>query len=272
MEKLNELTSVSETVKDLAESVNHVSLQYDEIHSQMEKFKREIKELKKENEKQKNELASVRKTVNILDGVQVKKQCFLKANKNLIKENVKSSVTDIINAAGCNLKEDDIEFAAIQNKLSHHNSQVVKIGFQTFNTKLIVMKNKKNLKDNENCKEVAIYDVLNKDVLSLFNYAKELTKVGFHSVYTVGTRIYAKKAADGNSQWIKTKNEVDKLLGTTLRGNGTGEQAGTPRGRGNRRSNGTGRNSIQHEVRRRSLMQQVEDDGEDEEDDEQYHT
>lgn len=218
MEKLNELMSIKTTVKDLADSVTYVSAQHDDIISQMKTLQGEIKNLKKENEKIRAELDSVKKSVNILDGQQIKKQCFVKVNKNLITDNVKKSVAEIMNTVGCGLREDDIEFAAIQSKLSHNQSQVVKVGFQTFNTKMIVMKNKRNLREVEKYKDVAVYDVLTKDVLNLFNHAKELKKIGFHSVYTVGTRVLARKTESGNAELMRSKNHVDKLLGDAVRG------------------------------------------------------
>lgn len=244
MEKLNELTSVKSTVEDLKESVSFVSLQNDDIVCTMKKFQAEINKLKKENEIQKAELESIKKSVNGIEAVQLRKQCFLKADERLIKENVKTSVADIMNKAGCNLKEEDIEFAAVQNKLSHEKSKVVKVGFQTFDAKLKVMKSKKKLKEEEGYKEVVIYDVLNQDTLKIYNYAKELTKLGYHAVFTIGSRVLARKQENGTALWLKSKKDVDELIT---------EAVGGARGRNNvtlrkSQNNNQQRNSVGNDV------------------------
>lgn len=212
MVKLNELTSLKEQVEALKDSVDFVTSQNDDIVDKMQKFQSEIKFLKKENERQKTELESLRRSVNGLEAVQLRKQCFLRADVSLIKEDVKSSVTEIVNKAGCNLNDEDIEFAAVQSKLSHNNTKVVKLGFQSFDAKLKVMKSKKKLKDDEVCKDVVIYDVLSQDTLNVFKYAKELTKVGYHSVFTVGARVLVRRHENGSTQWIRSKQEVDDMI------------------------------------------------------------
>lgn len=100
----------------------------------------------------------------------------------------------------------------MRKKQSKNTAQSIVVKTKSKETKSKIMSMKKNLKENEETKNVYVNDFLSCETMILFNYAKSLKNVGFRSVYAAGGKVFAKRSELSKPRVIRNEDDVNKLL------------------------------------------------------------
>lgn len=207
--KLNKLDQLTE----MQETMNFMSTKFDEILKGVTENKNKIKNIEKENRQLKHEIKSLKESVKMLNDQRVKNDCIISGpdlNKNT---SAVDAAIDISNKVGVDLKEEDIDEAYFLNTKRQSNlKQSLVVKFNTRLAKEKLMAAKPKLKENVVTKSVYVNDYLSRQTMQLFNYAKSLKSVGYHSIYTHAGRIFAKKSEITKPRLIKSEEDVDNIL------------------------------------------------------------
>lgn len=186
--KLNQLDDIRETIKFMAS-------QYDEILKGVAYNKKKIDNLQKENNTLRGEIKELKSTVKFLNDVRVQNNCIINGVK-IENETIgpMQAVLDLAKKTGADIRENEIDdayFLNANNNKSAKKSLVVK--FVNKNSKKVFMSGKAKLKQIDELKTVYINDLLSKESLEVFNYAKTLKTVGYKFVYAKDGNIFARK-------------------------------------------------------------------------------
>lgn len=198
----------------LTEAMNFMSSKFDEMMKGVSENKKKINNIEKENLKLKNEIKTLKESVKFLNDNRVKNDCVVIGVN--VKEGASAAETiiDVSKSIGVELKKENIEEAYFLKKHSNAASakQNLVVKFNTKSAKENLMQSKIKFKDYENTKSVYVNDFLSKESLELFNYAKTLKSVGYHSVYSNGGKIYARKSQINKPRIIRSAEDVDNIL------------------------------------------------------------
>lgn len=190
--KLNQLDEIKETMQFMAS-------QYDSILKGVKKNDKQIKALKKRNVTLREEVKSLKSTVNFSNNMRVQKYCIINGIKADDERLAMDVLMDVSKQIGADICKDEVEEAYFlnRNKSNSNNKQNEKksmvVKFANMKTKQLFMKEKSKKKQMDNLKMVYVNDFLCKESLELFNHAKALKEVGFKFVYIKGGNVYAKK-------------------------------------------------------------------------------
>lgn len=205
--KLNQLDDIRETIKFMAS-------QYDEILKGVAYNKKKIDNLQKENNTLRGEIKELKSTVKFLNDVRVQNNCIINGVK-IENETIgpMQAVLDLAKKTGADIRENEIDdayFLNANNNKSAKKSLVVK--FVNKNSKKVFMSGKAKLKQIDELKTVYINDLLSKESLEVFNYAKTLKTVGYKFVYAKDGNIFARKDEKTRYNKINSMDDVDKML------------------------------------------------------------
>ncbi|KAI8116852.1 hypothetical protein CVS40_11146 [Lucilia cuprina] len=201
---------------ELQNTMNFMSSKFDEILKSLNENKKKIQLIEKENYKLKNEIITLKNSVKMLNYIfdqRVKNDCLISGVKAETEIGAAQAVINLSKNVCVDLEEANIEDAYFLKKKNSANPKqalVVKFSSKVSKDKLMAAKSK--FKDNESTKNVFVNDYLSKESLELFNYAKTLKSIGYHSIFTTGGRIYARKVAFGRGKVIKCEEDVDNIL------------------------------------------------------------
>ncbi|XP_073843989.1 uncharacterized protein [Musca autumnalis] len=205
-EKLN-------NIDRLMESVEFMSSKFENLMKNTFENSKRIENVEKENVKLKGEVKTLQETVKMLNDHRVKKDCIINGISVQENKNAVETVIEISETVGVEISESNIDEAYFLKKNNSNNKkQSLIVKFNTKSTKDKLMEAKNKLKNNDNTKQVYINDLLSKESLELFNYAKSLKTVGYNYIFTKGSRIFVKKSAINKPKIIHTKEDVDEIL------------------------------------------------------------
>lgn len=100
--------------------------------------------------------------------------------------------------------------------MSNSNITVVKIEFKEESKKFEILRNKYKLKSLQQFKSVSFFDILSRDAAELYKYAKLLKGHGFQFIFHHSGKILAKKDEHSVPILLKSKQNIDDLLQTSL--------------------------------------------------------
>lgn len=212
----NEIKEIKTSLKKLdkiQDSIEFMSKQYDTLIKSVAENSKKLIAVQKENICLKNEVATLKESVKILNDQRVKNDCIIRGLE--VKNNISAvgAVLDLTKSVGVDLTENSISDAYFFKNRNENNAKktmVVKFENKTAKDKFMMAKPK--LKENEATKSVYVNDYLSKETLKLFNYAKTLKTVGYRSIYTNGARVYVKMSELSHPRCVHNEDDVDKML------------------------------------------------------------
>lgn len=214
---LNEIKTELKKIDHLQETMTFMSKQFDEILKGVADNKKKIEVVQKENKILKEEVKALKNSIQILNDHRVKNDCFIRGVKVESGATAVDTVLKLTSEVGVKLKSDTIEDAYFIKKRSVSNdkksdTQAMVVKFNSKLSKDLMMSIKPKLKENETTKDVFVNDMLSRETMNLFNYAKALKNVGYRSVYTASGRVFIKRSELSKAKMIRSEDEVDKLL------------------------------------------------------------
>lgn len=185
------INTILKEMREMKQTMNFMSSQYDEILKGVKKNTVSIKKLEKENK-------SLREDVKNLKSVE--------------KSTAVDVVLDVAKKAGAGICENEIDEAYFTNRNKNPNKTSVVVKFTNRKSKFAFMKEKKKLKDIDELKTVYVNDFLPKESMEILQHAKSLKSVGFKYVYTREGKIFAKEQEDSRQILLRCMDDVDALL------------------------------------------------------------
>lgn len=206
LSKLDQLTELQETM-------NFMSSKFDEILKGMIENREKIKIIEKENHNLKTEINNLKESVKMLNDHRVKNDCVISGIKEDNSLSAVEMVVKISKTVGVVLEEQNIENAYfIKNKEGSKSSRNLIVKFNSKVSKDKLMSAKPKFKENENTISIYVNDFLSKESLELLRYARTLKSVGYHSVYSYGGKIFARRSAITKPKIIKNEENVNQML------------------------------------------------------------
>lgn len=215
--KLNQL----DQLRSITEAIDFMSKQYDALLKGIAENNKKMDLVQKENKVLKNEIATLKTSVKILNNQRVKNDCIIRGIETNNDLKAVETVLKITKQVGIDLKEESIEDAYFFKKKGdkNNNKQTMVVKFNNKRAKDYLMMSKSKLKENDATKSVYVNDYLSKETLSLFNAAKDLKCIGYSSVYTTGSRVFVKKNEISKPRLIRDVYDVDEIMseGATMK-------------------------------------------------------
>lgn len=224
--KLKQLDQLDEVTK----TIQFMSSQFDTILKGVASNKKKIDSLQNENCLLREEVNSLKLSLKFLNDDRVKKDCIINGVDDK-KENATEVVMDIAKIIGAEISADQVEDAYfVHNKKSNKNeasnkkSIVVKFSKKIHKDKFMAEKSK--LKQNDTLRNVFINDFLCKESMELLNYAKSVKAVGYKFVFAKGSKVFVKKDEKSHLVFIKSMDDVDKILLRSSKGGASTSRRG----------------------------------------------
>lgn len=196
---------------EMREAMNFMSKQYDDILRGVADNKKKIEAVQKENKMLKAEINTMKESMKYINDQRVLNDCLVTGMKVSENESAVEAVMKLSSDAGVTLQPQAIADAYFLRR-NNGNSQSVVIKFNSRKAKTDLMTIKPKLKEKEETKKVYVNDYLSRETLNLFKYAKVLKNIGFRSVYTSGSKVFAKRGELSKPRLLKSEADVDNLL------------------------------------------------------------
>lgn len=208
----SELNVIIKEMREMKETMNFMSTQYDAILNGVKKNTTTIKQLQKENKVLREDVKQLKSTVLFLNNIRVQNDCIINGVKADVTAKAVDVVLGIAKTTGADICEDEIADAYFVNRRKQTTNSSVIVKFNNKKSKAVFMKEKKKLRESEETKTVFINDLLSKDNLDLLNHSKALKAVGFKYIYAQNGHILAKKDDSVKPTRIRSMDDVDELL------------------------------------------------------------
>lgn len=218
----SEFLQIMEQLKEITKSMNFLSEKYDGLVKDQKRQNQEIKDLKKEVQVLKSENLEMQQVIKNLEADKVKTKIVIKANKSDVIPNPNQKVIDIARSIGISVGNDSIVSSHVVSSYTVESRRgekfekcLLMIDFKNEAVRNEILKNKKKLKDS-NMKHIIIYEAFTTKTRNLFNYAKQLSAVGYKMVFVSRGKVFVKKDVESNPVELKTKDDVDSILSRSV--------------------------------------------------------
>ncbi|XP_073820347.1 uncharacterized protein [Musca autumnalis] len=208
----SELKTILQEMREMKETIKFMSSQYDQILTGVKKNTIKIKTLQKQNKRLNEHVNKLQTTVNFLNNQRVQNNCIINGVNADANTQPIDVVLKIVSKAGCVIDEKEIDDAYFINRNMQTSKTAVVVKFANKKSKALFMKDKKNLKDDAELKNVFVNDFLTKDTLELLKYAKSLKTLGYKYIYTRDGKIFTRKDTNARSIQLRSLDDVDNIL------------------------------------------------------------
>lgn len=208
----SELNVILREMREMKETMNFMSTQYDAILNGVKKNTTTIKQLQNENKVLREDVKQLKSTVSFLNNIRVQNDCIINGIQTDATAKAVDVVLGIAKTTGANICEGEIEDAYFVNRRKQSTNSSVIVKFNNKKSKAEFMKEKKKLRESNETKTVYINDLLSKDNLDLLHHAKTLKAVGFKYIYAQNGHILVKKDGGVKATRIRSMDDIDDIL------------------------------------------------------------
>lgn len=156
----------------------------------------------------------MKKSIKVLNDQRVKNECLIRGVEAKDDSNAVETILSLTKTVGLEINENNIEDAYFFKTKGERNQvkKTMVVKFSNKRSKEMLMMSKTKLKEHNETKNIYVNDYLSKETLGLFNHARSLKAIGFHSIYTNGARVYVKKTEKSKPMLIKDEDDVDNIM------------------------------------------------------------
>lgn len=217
------LKEILKEIKELKTSVDYISNQYDEIKQILNQYDKKYSYLEKENSLLKAKVDHLENEMTINEKDRLRNDLIVSAENQLLDTDPTEAIVLMASEISVNLAKQDI--SAITKLKSYtvngkdgtsYEKSILRVTLVNSNMREQLLRNKKNLKQSKKFQQVSIREALPRRTLELLQYAGELRKFGYTTVYSLRGKIYAKLTPNDKPLRITDKDAVDSLMSKQL--------------------------------------------------------